>query len=106
MGITSQLKPEVAQKTGWGQSDAKTMFCSTAVASFFATLASQPFDVIKSCMQQAASPNEFGGMLDCARKSVLAEGPAVLWRGFTPAFIKLAPFSIISLTLLEKMTSL
>lgn len=47
------------------------------------------------------------GMIDCAKKAVVREGSlTVLWRGFTPAFIKLAPFSIISLTLLEKMTAL
>ena len=28
----------------------------------------------------------------------------VMWRGFTPAFIKLAPYTIISLTLVDKLT--
>ena len=27
-----------------------------------------------------------------------------MWRGFTPAFIKLAPYTIISLTLVDKLT--
>ena len=58
-------------------------------------------------MQQAAAGTYAGGlsgMLDCARTSVAAEGPLVLLRGFTPAFVKLAPYSIISLTFLEKLT--
>jgi len=104
LAITSQLKPAIAAETGWGLTDVKTMFCSIAVASFFSTACSQPFDVVKSRIQQAAA-GEYAGMLDCARKSVATEGVAVLWAGFTPAFIKLAPFSVISLTLLEKLTS-
>jgi len=46
----------------------------------------------------------YTGMLDCLRKSVAAEGPLVLTSGFTPAFIKLAPYNTISLILVEKMT--
>ena len=106
LAITSQLKPEVARRTGWGDTDVKNMFISVSVASYFATVCSQPFDVCKSRIQQAASPDVYKGMLDCARQSVAAEGPMVLWRGFLPAFVKLTPYSIISLTLLEKLTKL
>ena len=106
LAITSQLKPEVASRTGWAETDVKNMFCSTLVASLFSTACSQPFDVVKSRIQQASSPTAYKGMVNCARQSVTAEGVTVLWRGFTPAFVKLAPFSIISLTLLEKLTAL
>ena len=105
LAITSTLKPALSARTGWAQTDVRNLFCSITVASFFSTFFSQPFDVVKSRIQQAAA-GEYRGMLDCARRSVAAEGPAVLWAGFTPAFVKLAPFSIISLTLLEKLTSL
>jgi len=43
-------------------------------------------------------------MIDCFRRSVAAEGPAVLMRGFFPAFIKLAPYTVISLVVTEKIT--
>tara|TARA_B110001452_G_scaffold90085_2_gene74004 strand:+ start:1284 stop:2297 length:1014 start_codon:yes stop_codon:yes gene_type:complete len=108
LAITSQLKPEISQRTGWEQTAAPCMFSATLVASFFSTLCSQPFDVVKSRIQQAAVGEYAGGisgMLDCARTSVAAEGPLVLLRGFMPAFIKLAPFSMISLTFLEKLTN-
>ena len=62
-----------------------------------------PFDVIKSRMQNAAT-GDYAGPLDCAARSVRAEGPLVLWRGFTPAFLKLAPYTVISLVILEKLT--
>lgn len=74
----------------------------------------------------------YSSMGDCFVKSVKSEGVLVLWRGFTPAFVKLgeifasceecgsqhvfnltffllfvnhlAPYTIISLTLADKLT--
>lgn len=46
----------------------------------------------------------YTGMIDCFVKSIKAEGPGVMYAGFTPAFLKLAPYSIISLTLADKLT--
>jgi solute carrier family 25 oxoglutarate transporter 11 len=43
-------------------------------------------------------------MADCFVKSVKADGITVLFAGFTPAFIKLAPYTVISLTLADKLT--
>ena len=70
---------------------------------------SLPMDVVKSRIQNMPVPKAgesplYTGMLDCARKSVAAEGPMVLWKGFTPAFVKLAPYTVLSLGLLERIT--
>ena len=105
LGITSELKPRVASKMQWEVSSMQTIGTSALVASFFANIAAMPFDVIKSRMQNMQA-GTYSGMADCARKSIAAEGPLVLWAGFTPAFIKLAPYTMISLTFLEKFTLL
>jgi len=105
MATASELKIKVAAWTGWAQSSVKTLFVATFAASFVANIFSTPFDVVKSRIQQQVG-NEYSGMVDCARKSVAREGVGVLWRGFTPAFVKLAPYSIISITLFEKFTVL
>uniref|UniRef100_A0A7S4EYS5 Mitochondrial 2-oxoglutarate/malate carrier protein n=1 Tax=Chrysotila carterae TaxID=13221 RepID=A0A7S4EYS5_CHRCT len=105
LGITSEAKTQISSRTGWSPTSGATMFCSTLFASIFANIFAMPFDVVKSRIQQASNPSQYTSMLDCARKSVASEGILVLWAGFTPAFIKLAPYSIISLTLLEKFTS-
>jgi len=105
LGTTSELKVTVSERTGWGASSVPTMFVAVTIASFFANAACMPFDVIKSRIQQSALAAD-SSMIACARKSVAEEGLLVLWRGFTPAFIKLAPYSIVSLTLMEKLTKL
>jgi solute carrier family 25 oxoglutarate transporter 11 len=46
----------------------------------------------------------YSSMFDCVVKSVKSEGVSVLWRGFTPAFVKLTPYTILSLTLTDKLT--
>ena len=51
-----------------------------------------------------ASEGEFKGVVDCAKKLVKAEGVASLWKGYTPAVIKLAPHTVISFIILDNMT--
>ena len=84
------------------------MFCATLISSFCANIVANPFDVIKSRMQNmpinADGTAMYRGMADCFVKSIRSEGVFVLYKGFTPAFVKLAPYTIISLTLADKLT--
>jgi len=85
------------------------MAVSTLIASFCGTIASQPFDVVKSKMQNMVIPANgappYSSAIDCATKC-FRQGPMTLMLGFTPAFIKLTPYTMISLTLVEKITQL
>ena len=85
------------------------LFVATLFSSFIANIFSNPFDVVKSRVQnQKADPKTgelpYKGTLDCFVKIVSKDGVPKLWAGFTPAFIKLAPYTIISLMLTEKIT--
>ena len=85
------------------------LFCSTLISSFCANVAANPFDVVKSRMQNMPVPAIgeeplYRGSLDCLRKSIANEGIMVLSKGFGPAFVKLAPYTVISLTLVDTMT--
>ena len=84
------------------------MFTSTLCSSFVANVVANPFDVLKSRMQNmpinADGTALYSSMADCFTKSVRSEGMIVLYSGFTPAFVKLAPYSIISLTLFDMVT--
>jgi solute carrier family 25 oxoglutarate transporter 11 len=85
------------------------LFGATLISSFCANVVANPFDVVKSRMQNMPVPAVgqeplYKGSLDCLRKSVASEGISVLSKGFGPAFVKLAPYSVISLTLVDTMT--
>lgn len=113
MGITSEAKEKLSDSGYFGPNGQwlhgyPVMFVATTISSFFANLTSNPFDVMKSRLQNmtiaADGSAKYNGLVDCFVKSIKTEGVLVLWKGFTPAFIKLAPYSIISLTLLDKLT--
>jgi len=85
------------------------LFVATLCSSFIANIFSNPFDVVKSRVQnQKADPKTgslpYNGTLDCFLKIIAKDGVPKLWAGFTPAFLKLAPYTIISLILTEKIT--
>lgn len=108
LAVTSQTKEMLPKLVpALKEHPTPTMVLSTIVASFWGTVASQPFDVVKSRMQNMKVPASgtppYTGALDCAMKC-LAEGPMTLFRGFTPAFVKLTPFTVLSLNILEKLT--
>jgi len=113
LGVTSEVKGKLA-KSGWFGPNGEMfhglpmMFCATLCSSFCANIVANPFDVVKSRMQNMAIAADgtamYTSMVDCFTKSVKAEGPLVLYAGFTPAFVKLAPYTVISLTLADKLT--
>ena len=91
------------------QTSPATMFTGSLVSSFAANLVCCPFDVIKSRLQNMPAPAPgqpalYNGMVDCLVKSMAKDGPFVVYRGFFPAFIKLAPYTTISFVLVEQIT--
>jgi solute carrier family 25 oxoglutarate transporter 11 len=85
------------------------LFVATLISSFVANIFSNPFDVVKSRVQNQKPDPQTGelpykGALDCFLKIIAKDGVPKLWAGFTPAFLKLAPYTIISLILTEKIT--
>jgi hypothetical protein len=84
---------------------------SGLAAGFLASLASSPFDVVKSrIMQQPSGPDGKGlyyrGMTDCFIKSFKTEGISSLWRGFWPNYARVGPRVLIVFLVLEKLKSL
>jgi hypothetical protein len=113
MGVTSEAKLYIARSGVLGENGDygngyPMMFFASLLGSLCANIVANPFDVVKSRLQNmtinADGTSMYRGMADCFAKSVKAEGPMVLYAGFTPAFVKLAPYGIISLTLADKLT--
>lgn len=113
LGIGSEIKQRLTQ-TGVFGDDGKLfhglplLFVATLCSSFCANIVSNPVDVVKSRMQNqnknSNTQQQYNGMVDCFGKIIKDEGVPKLWSGFVPAFIKLAPYTIISLMLTEKIT--
>jgi len=84
----------------------------TAVTSFasgyVSTVASSPFDVVKSrVMGQPLNPDGtgklYGGMVDCFIKSSQAEGLMSLYNGFWPNFGRVVPRVMIVFLVMEQL---
>jgi len=125
MGITSECKQRLhvlsrPPPPNSGRTDFSKIFrftdpngsglvcVSTVIASVCAAAVSQPFDVVKSRIQnQKIGPDGKGvykNGIQCALQSIKNEGILVMWRGYTPAFVKLAPYTMISLAVADRLS--
>jgi solute carrier family 25 oxoglutarate transporter 11 len=78
-------------------------FAASAIAGFFASFLSLPFDFIKTRLQkQQKDPNTgklpYRGLLDCARKVVKEEGWLRFYRGFGTYYVRIAPHALVAPT--------
>ena len=66
------------------------------VSGFVSAVVSTPFDVVKTrMMNQAQGAKMYSGGLDCAIKTARAEGILGLYKGFFPAYARLAPHRVV-----------
>ena len=93
LAFFSEAKSQLKSRTSWSP-QVQTLSAS-AVAGFFASFFSLPFDFIKTRLQKQ-SRNEKGelpykGVLHCARRVVAEEGWLRFYRGFTTYYVRIAP---------------
>ncbi|CAN0858346.1 Mitochondrial uncoupling protein 4 [Linum grandiflorum] len=87
-----------------------THVTASFAAGFVAAVASNPVDVIKTRVmnmkveQGKAAP--YGGAMDCAIKTVKAEGPMALYKGFIPTISRQGPFTVVLFVTLEQVRKL
>ena len=68
---------------------------SSAFAGLVAAFMSCPADVVKTrIMNQDVEKPMYKGSIDCFRKTVQQEGLLALWKGFIPAYLRCAPWSM------------
>ncbi|XP_024014085.1 mitochondrial uncoupling protein 5 [Eutrema salsugineum] len=84
-----------------------THVASSFAAGFVASVASNPVDVIKTRVMnmkvEAGKTPPYKGALDCALKTVKAEGVFALYKGFVPTVTRQAPFTVILFVTLEQV---
>lgn len=74
---------------------------ASACAGFLAAFLSLPFDNVKTKVQrmkiQPDGSYPYKGMIDCARKTVLNEGPKGFYTGFPTYYVRIAPHAMLVL---------
>eukprot|EP01134_Creolimax_fragrantissima_P004598 CFRG4598T1 len=97
-----QAKDKITSHLGAGK---VTNFASSAVAGFFASFMSLPFDFVKTRMQKMKSLPDgsmpYKGTLDCFVKVGKTEGPLAFYNGFVTYYFRIAPHAMITLLAVE-----
>ncbi|XP_042496680.1 mitochondrial uncoupling protein 5-like [Macadamia integrifolia] len=87
-----------------------THVTASFVAGFVASVASNPVDVIKTRVMnmkvEAGAEPPYSGAMDCALKTVKAEGPMALYKGFIPTISRQGPFTVVLFVTLEQVRKL
>jgi solute carrier family 25 oxoglutarate transporter 11 len=82
-------------------SGAMVPLTASAIAGFFASFFSLPFDFVKTRLQkQTRRPDgtvQYKGSLDCARQVLQQEGFLRFYRGFSTYYVRIAPHAMITL---------
>ncbi|PGH13336.1 hypothetical protein AJ79_03753 [Helicocarpus griseus UAMH5409] len=86
-------------------------FAASAIAGFFASFMSLPFDFIKTRLQKQQKDPKTGqlpykGVLDCAKKVVRDEGWLRFYRGFGTYYVRIAPHAMVTLIVLDSLNIL
>ncbi|KAL5601727.1 hypothetical protein FOBRF1_009260 [Fusarium oxysporum] len=87
---------------GFGD-DTKTHAISSLAAGTMATTLCAPADVLKSRMQSSAGKE---GLAQVLSTGLREEGPRFLMRGWTPAWLRLTPHTVLTFVFMEKLRQL
>lgn len=87
-----------------------THVTASFAAGFVAAVASNPVDVIKTRVMnmkvEAGRAPPYNGAIDCALKTVRAEGATALYKGFIPTISRQGPFTVVLFVTLEQVRKL
>lgn len=96
------LAKEKLKEAGCTPGGTAQVFGASAIAGFFASFFSLPFDYVKTQVQKAkpdpvTGKMPFDGPIDCAMKQVREGGILRLWSGFPTYYVRIAPHAMITL---------
>ncbi|KAJ8540146.1 hypothetical protein K7X08_026535 [Anisodus acutangulus] len=101
---------EMILKKGLMKGGLGTHVTASFAAGFVASVVTNPVDVIKTrVMNMKVEPRKappYCGALDCAMKTIKAEGPMALYKGFIPTISRQGPFTIVLFVTLEQVRKL
>ena len=87
--------------TSYGVNGAPNVFGASAIAGFFASFFSLPFDYVKTQLQRMQPLPDgtmpYKGALDCAAKTFASGGPLKFYTGFPTFYVRIAPHAMFTL---------
>ncbi|KAJ1666127.1 hypothetical protein IW140_001846 [Coemansia sp. RSA 1813] len=81
-------------------------FSASFLAGFVATTITSPFDVVKTRIMNAGPASPYKNLLQAMAVIAKEEGPLALYKGWTPAFVRMAPQTILTFIFLEQFRSI
>lgn len=102
---------DVLADLGVAKGSSVQTFGASAIAGFFASFFSLPFDYVKTQVQKmkpdpVTGEMPFKGPIDCAMKQVKLGGPLRLWSGFPTYYVRIAPHAMITLIMQDNVKKL
>ncbi|KAK9109100.1 hypothetical protein Sjap_017160 [Stephania japonica] len=101
-----QIKESILSN-GWLGDGLGTHVGASFAAGLVASVASNPVDVIKTRVMnmkvEAGAAPPYAGAVDCAVKTVRAEGVMALYKGFVPTISRQGPFTVVLFVTLEQV---
>lgn len=88
-------------ETGHFKDDPRLHFVSSLAAGVFATILTEPLDVLKTRTMNA-KPDEFPSQWAIVKHTAKL-GPMGFFQGFIPAFLRIGPHTVITFLLLEQL---
>ncbi|KAI2628569.1 mitochondrial carrier domain-containing protein [Hypoxylon sp. NC1633] len=103
LAFFSEAKAQLRTRTTWS-SQSQTLTAS-AIAGFFASFLSLPFDFVKTRLQkQQRGPDgklPYKSMTDCFVKVARQEGLTRFYRGFGTYYVRIAPHAMVTLIVVD-----
>ncbi|KAI8626446.1 mitochondrial carrier domain-containing protein [Xylariaceae sp. FL1651] len=103
LAFFSEAKAQLKTRTTWS---ARTQtLTASAIAGFFASFLSLPFDFVKTRLQkQHRGPDgklPYKSMVDCFTKVAKQEGLTRFYRGFGTYYVRIAPHAMVTLIVVD-----
>lgn len=104
LSMYDQFKHLLLTKTPHGmlKDDTTTHLLASLMAGTTATTLTQPLDVVKTRLMNETT-GHYKGAVDVARSILRDYGPIGFFRGYVPAFIRLAPHTMLTFVFLEEL---
>lgn len=104
LATADQVKEALAPHLG-GLASLPNLVASSLVAGVAASVASLPFDMVKTRLQKQRARADgslpYAGFVDCFRQIVAKEGPGALYKGLPTYVARIGPHAFITLLVLQ-----